>query len=270
MYRFTITSAIRLTKSISPKRYRNYVTPLLKRTFKPIYPSIDSILPPAELAHHIGLRWKEYSNPCYTNSILNIWKRGLILDTNVNFDYLSLDSLVSHKVAIRSMLKQVYLKKMKIPLDIIFDFAEELDVQTLPFLQITFPHDRSSTILKYLQRIARYTSSLSIESNINYQMNQTNVSGYGCTGLVAFPGAVGDIGPVGPVGPTGIRGIAGPTNYCYSNGIIILQPNKSTQINIPTMTLESYKKCIAIIEHLNNNEKYSYVLASMFGENWYK
>jgi len=208
-----------------------------------------------------------------------MWKKGLILDVDFNFDYLSLDSIVSNKVAIRAMLKQVHLRKMKVPLDVLLIFAEEVDEQMLPSLQIIFPADRSSSLRKCLHGISRYGSSLAQQSSITYGSGDVAMAGagymgvYGDTGVVGPGYVMGPPGPVGVLGPTGMTGAYGPmgsSSSYYSNGIIILHASKVPHINMPQITINLYKKSMVIVEYLRSDEKYSYVLSLIFGDDWYK
>jgi hypothetical protein len=163
------------------------------------------------------------------------------------------------------MLKQAALGNFDIPLDVLFIFAEEVDLEILPSLQITFPLSRSSSLTKCLQRISRYAIPL-------------ETSYYGCPvgnvdALRGPTGAIGIRGPTGAIGiagPTGITGATGSINYVFDKGIIILSPSQACLINMPDMNPDLCLKCVMIIDYLRSVEKYSFVLASMLGEDWYK
>jgi hypothetical protein len=151
MYRLTINATVKHLKLLCDQEYRDYVVPLITRTFVPYRVNLTTIQPPAELAHYMGLKWYQYKMPCYTNSLISIWKRGRIIDTYVDFQYLDLRNLDT--VAIASMINQLTLTKIGIPLDILLVVAKELDLEILFRISITFPRDRWSYLARYLREI---------------------------------------------------------------------------------------------------------------------
>lgn len=252
MYR--ITRCVHLQALENMARYAELKVPSMERILTDKYMSIihpHEALAYASIAMLCGYKRREYLNERYVESLIYVWRTGMMLAQEFDFDYipnrlLRKPTLSSHyKVIGQVMIKQVKVMHMSIPLDIVLQIAEYLTIEEVSELEIVIPENRTKLVKYYIDR---YKEAV---GNGNFQ--GANVAGYNAPFSGGYSGRSET--EFEPVEWEGV-----PCNFTNFHGI-----TSDTTYRIEGVILAAIAR---IFRYLTESEKYSVLMDSIYGKNW--